>query len=260
MPLDYKSTMALEDLDAAYFKKNYLAGFTFYGDDGQPLPDPFFEEHLQNALARLEQTTQLDVLTRVRIAEKHDFRDSDFSSFGFIQLFHSPTLSVEQVRFRLPGSTSFQTFPPEWLRVTKFGSQVNLVATSGTVAQLVLTAGGEWLPFYFAGGYSSIPQGWEVDYTTGFDPDAIPRLITQAIAKLAAVEIFTELSDLVRPLGITSQSLSVDGLSQSKGFLTPAFKARIDSYKEDLWGPLGESRGLIDQIRDTYLPIPMAVA
>lgn len=259
MPLDYSTHMALEDLDAHYFKEVYLTGFTFYGSDGQPLPNAFFEEHLKNALGRLEQTTQIDVLTRVNKSEKHDFRYSDYSSFGFIQLFKKPTISVEQIRFNLPASATAQVFPKEWYRVNKAGSQINLVPTAGGINNFIFVEGGAFLPIIFSGYYAEIPQAWEIDYTSGFDQCKMPRLITQAIAKLAAMEIFIELSDLVRPLGISSQSLSVDGLSQSKGYVTPAFKSRIDQYKEDLWGPLGTGKGLIDQIIDTYGVFPFSV-
>lgn len=261
MPLDYSTTMALEDLDAKYFKDNYLTGFTFFGSDGQPLPNSFYEEHLLNAMGRLEQTTQIDVIRRARKAEQHDFKFNDYLSFSFLQVNHFPMVSVEEVRFTLPAQSGTQIFPKEWIRFTDRG-QINLVPVAGSSTDFVFAAGGTWLPFVLNGLYSHVPLAWEIDYTTGFDPCKVPRIITQAVAKLAAIEVYLDLDNLIRPLGVSSESLSVDGLSQSRGFLTPAFKAKIDEYKEDLWGPLGigKGAGLIEQIMDTYGVIPMSVA
>lgn len=92
------------------------------------------------------------------------------------------------------------------------------------------------------------------------DPADFPRDVADAIAKLAVVEMLSIASDLVRPIGIASESLSIDGLSQSQSYLAPAFKQRIDRYSMDLFGPDGKDQfgrvtgGLLRTIHDYYRP------
>lgn len=257
MPLDYYKKFALEDLDAKYFRDNYLPGFTFYGTDRQPLPPSFFEEQLRQALGVLEDTLNIDILERVIVAEKHDYRIQEYNAFAFTQLFRIPTRSVQEVRAVYPTGQTIQVFPPEWVRIEKDRSYLQLVPTAGTISQVLLGQGGTYLPLVY-GTLGWLPQLWSVDYTSGLDPDNIPLIFIQAIAKLAALNIFTVLSNLVHPIGVVSQSLAVDGLSQSRGYVLPAFRAIIDGYRADLYGPSGLGGGLIDQIRSTYLPLVLA--
>src|SRR5262245_9667982 len=230
--------MPLSDLDVQYFKENFLTGFTFYGADCQPLPDSFYAEHLQRALATLEAICGIDILSRVYVGEKHDYKINDYVAYAFVQLFKIPTRTVESVRAVYPTGQTIQVFPSEWVKLEIVHSQIQLVPTAGTISQIVIGQGGDFLPLVYS-GLPWLPQLWEVDYTSGFDPDKVPKIIIQAIAKIAAIEIMMVVGDMIRPLGVTSQSLSVDGLSQSRGFLSPAFQGRIDGYRTDLYGPSG---------------------
>ncbi len=250
MPLSYEPFMALQDVDAAYLKDNYLIGFKFLDDNGQPLADAFFEAHLQNALGTLEETTHVDVLQRAWVGEKHDYRVNEYLSYGFLQLFRIPCQTVTGIRAVFPAGNTVQVFPSEWIRLETTHSSLNLVPVGGTISQIITGQGG-YYPLVWFSPY--LPQLWEVDYVSGFPPDKIPRIIVEAIAKLAAVSILTILSNLVTPLGVGSQSLGVDGLSQSRSYSIPAFRMLIDAYTADLWGPSRLGGGLIDQIRKSFL-------
>jgi hypothetical protein len=260
----FSSLLSLNDLTAKYLKENYLTGFTFTGADNQELSPNFFEEKIANAIARFEDITHIDVLQREICGEKHDYITTDYLNYAFMQLYRIPAQSVSQVRAVYPTGQTIQVFPAEWVRLYVEHSQFHLVPTSGSLAQVLLGGGNGYLPFIFA-GLSYLPQLWEVDYVSGFAPDAIPRDIISVICKLASIEVLQIMSDLLGPLGIASSSLGIDGMSQSISRQLPAFKARIDAYKMDLGLPgvgLGNDPkyqgGEIAQLRRTYLGLMMA--
>lgn len=251
--------LSLDDLTPKYLKDNYLTGFSFQGSDGQELPPKFFDDKLADAIVKLENITNIDVLERSITGEKHDYVTTDYLNYAFMQLFRIPCQSVSQVRAVYPTGQVIQVFPSEWVRLYVEHSQFHLVPTSGSLAQVLLGGGNGYMPFIFA-GLSYLPNLWEVDYVSGFRVDAIPREIASAICKLAAIEVLTIVSDLVGPLGIASSSLGIDGMSQSVARQLPAFKARIDQYRVDLGIPgpaLGVdpkySTGELGQIRRTYM-------
>ena len=97
-----------------------------------------------------------------------------------------------------------QDRPSRYFHRSGFGAQhehaqLHLVPTSGTLSQLIIGQGADYLPLIYAGiGY--LPQLWEVDYISGFDAGSVPRIIVDAICKLAVIAIATIASDLIHPL------------------------------------------------------------
>lgn len=256
-PSLYSPYIPLSKLTGEYLRKQYLTGFTFLGDNGQPLDDEWYEDFIQLGISRIEEIVNVDILTRNNVAEKHDYHAQDWNAFGFIQLFRFPTRSVQEIRAVVTPGQTVVVFPNEYIRTMVEHSQVQLVPTTGSLATISLGQGVEWLPFF--SGRTYVPHLWEVDYVSGFDPEAIPRLVADAIMKMAVIEILTVISDTITPLGQTSNSLSVDGLSQSRSFNLPAFKARIDSYSADLGLPASPNpTGLLQQIREQYVGIMLA--
>ena len=257
----FSSTVDLTYLTATYLKDMYLIGLTLLGADGQELPDSVFLAHIDQAFGKLEQLTNVDVLSHAYTAETHDYHVSDYMKYGFLQLFHVPVQSVSEVRAVYPAGQTIQTFPTEWIRLNGNHGQIHLVPTSGTLSQVIIGQGADYLPLIYSGlGY--LPALWEVDYISGIDPTKVPAVIVEAVCKIACIELLQKLSDTITPLGVQSQSLSVDGLSQSKGYMVPAFKGRIDAYKGDLGlsGQPGQDNagGLLAQIRRDYLGINLA--
>lgn len=247
--------MPLEKVDSDFLKNNYFPGFTFFGTDKQPLSKDFYEGHLRRALSTLEDTINIDILEREVKEELHDYRADDYAAFAFLQLFRVPTQKVTSLTAVYPTGQTILVYPNEWIRLEKNRSQLQLVPTAGTISQVLLGQGGTYLPLIY-GRLSYLPHLWKVDYVSGFPKGEIPLLVVDTIAKLAVLNIFMIVADLIHPLGVASQSLSVDGLAQSRGYISPAFRARIDGYRTDLYGPSGMGGGQIDQIRSTYLPSP----
>lgn len=235
-PSRFSALLSLDDLTSRYLLDNYLTGFKFVGSNGQELPPKFYEDKIADAIAKLEEITGITVLQREVTDEVHDYHTNDYLNYAYLQLFKIPCQSVSQVRAVYPTGQTIQVFPSEWVRLTVEHSQIHLVPTSGSLAQVMLGGGNGYLPFIFA-GLSYLPGLWHVDYVAGFRADAIPREIVNVVCKMASIEILTLMSDLVGPLGVASSSLGLDGMSQSIARQLPAFKARIDRYLVDLGLP-----------------------
>ena len=84
------------------------------------------------------------------------------------------------------------------------------------------------------GFYSNqnIPNYWRSVYCTGFTK--VPADLLNVIGKLGAINVFHVLGDLILGTpGLSSKSISIDGLSQS--YQTQgSYKQRIDAYLKDL--------------------------
>ena len=257
----YSPTIPLDQLTPEYVRLHYLTGLTLIGANGEELPDTWFVEHIANAIAKVEDITNVDILRRNNIKEKHDYHIGDYARYGFIQLFRIPAIEVTEIRAVYPTGQTIQVFPSQWVRLEQSHSQVHLVPTSGSLSQVVMGNGAEYLPLIF-GSIGYLPQLWEVDYISGFDPEAVPRMVMDAVCKMASIEMLQIMADTVTPLGQTSQSLSIDGMSQSRSYALPAFKARIDKYSADLGLPASPgspiSGGVLAQIRNSYLGVNLA--
>lgn len=251
------SDFDINDLDAEYLKTNYLVGLKLLGDDGCELPEAFFQTHIDNAIATIEDMASIDILPREVTAETHDYLINDYVQYAFLQLYRVPIQDVNEVRAVYPTGQTIQTFPSEWIRLMIEHGQLHLIPTSGSLSQVIIGQGADYLPLIFS-GLGKLPNLWEVDYTSGFAVGCTPRIIIDAIAKMASISILTIMSDLVHPIGVSSSSLSVDGLSQSRSLQLPAFKQRIDRYSSELYNDSQDQPGLIRQIRNKYLGIALS--
>jgi hypothetical protein len=260
---DGNTELALADLTPQWLKSNYLKGLTLVEADGSEYPNSFYETHLQNAARKIEKITGVSILEETIIGEAHDYRVGDYVEYAFLQLFKAPVRSVENMRAVYPLGDTIQSFPNEWIRLEAMHGQIHLVPSGGSLSNVIIGQGGDFLPLIY-GGLSYMPNLWEVDYTAGFDPENFPREVAEAIAKLACIDILSIASDLIRPIGINSESVSIDGLSQSQSYMAPAFKQRIDRYVFDLFGIEGKAQdakttsGLLRQIHDYHFAFNLA--
>lgn len=243
----------LEDMSVDRFKETYLTGFTFYGADGQELPDRFFTEHLNNALAKLGDLTSVAVVPQIIMDERHDYYAEDYRNFAYLPLYRRPIRNVREIRMVFPDNMTVMVFPSTWATVRQASGQLQIVPTAGTLSQMLV---GNGVDYVFLSGRDRLPDLWRVDYEAGFDPKRVPRLVADTLFKMACVDMMAILSDMVYPVGVTSQSVSMNGVSQNRSYMKQAFSARIQQYKADLGLP-GEggqwsANGQIIQVKNAY--------
>ena len=100
--------------------------------------------------------------------------------------------------------------------------------------------------------FNTIPDYWNIQYTTGFDYDKIPFDVLDIIGKTASIGLFNIAGDLILGAGIASQSLGIDGLSQSINTTSSAensgFSARIIQYKKEIKESLNNLKHIYGEI------------
>ncbi|MCU0912930.1 MAG: hypothetical protein MUC88_00030 [Planctomycetes bacterium] len=229
--------MSVQDL-----KDIYLFGVDLTNDLGEPFPDVMFEWSIKFAIDWLEH--ELDIRLRpTTMDERYDYYRRDFSEWMFIKLRQSPVISVEQVALMWPANTEVMVFPAEWISLIKDCGHINIVPTSTGISQVLFTAGGTFLPL-LAQGRDYIPNAIRVQYTAGFEAGKLPFDLRELIGKKAACGPLNVAGDLIAGAGIASQSVSLDGVSQSISTTSSAtnagYGARIIQYEKEIkaWLPM----------------------
>jgi hypothetical protein len=161
----------------------------------------------------------------------------EYKDFAFLQLKQYPILSVERVAIRYPTSTSDVVFPNEWIQMQKAHGQIHLIPTSGSISNILMGTGGDYLNFVWR-GWTFMPNLWHIDYTAGFATGTVPEDIIGVIGKMACFYPLNIAGDLVGGIAIASKSIGIDGLSQSINTTSSAenagYSARLRQYEREL--------------------------
>ncbi len=236
----------------------------FYGvqlctPNGQSLTEQTFTEAIKSAQDMIERLLNLRLKRQV-IEEQKDFIQAEFQAWGMIKTTY-PCRSA----FELSGyvNTIRQIlYPKEWLSVRKTNDNVSyrrsiyiIPNQSGVVGSSSVVVSGI-TPFLGFQNLPNIPHYWNAIYTTGFD--RIPSDILQAIKYLASLPIYMILGNGVMKAGLSSQSISIDGLSQSTSMEAGGFTTRLRQLGEQLGD--GTKPGLIKNLKDYYNSYTFAVA
>lgn len=194
-------------------KDVYLFGLDLTDDAGNPYPDVMFEWAINFAIDWLEK--ELDIRVRPTVIdERYDYYRRDYEQYMCLRLREAPIVSVEEISLQWPAGADILTFPSDWITIRAEEGQVNVVPTTGGFEQLVITAGGAFLPL-LAQGRDFVPDMIRVQYTAGFPYGQLPMAIRELIGKKATFGPLNVAGDLLGGAGIASQSVSIDGLSQS---------------------------------------------
>lgn len=233
-------------------KTVYLNGLDLTDDNGTPYPDIIFEWSIKFAIDWIEK--ELDIYTKpTAITERQDYYRRDWESWVFLQLEHYPTISVESIKVIWPAGTTVMEFDSSWIHLRPEIGHVNIIPAAGSISQMLITAGGSFLPL-LARGADFIPDLFEIKYTAGFALGALDMAIREIIGKKASYGPLNIAGDLLGGAGIASQSLSMDGLSQSFNTTSSAtnagYGARLLQYK-------GEIKEQIETLKRYYKGIRM---
>lgn len=225
-------------LSSSALRQRYFFGIELTDQSGNPMTEDAINFYVQAATKELEGYLNLR-LTKQIIDEDLSYYLNDYKNWG-----HIPTTypCVEPIGLDgLIGNVEQVQYPKDWLKTKttndgiSYHRQIFLVPVSGTVSSEHIQYSGI-TPHAGWFGNQSIPYYWRFRYCTGFDK--IPEDILNAIGKLATINIFHELGDIILGAGIASQSIGIDGLSQSISTTSSAtnagYGARITGYIDDL--------------------------
>jgi hypothetical protein len=246
---------ALDLVSAADIRERYLFGLDLTDDSGTPLPDSLYEHYIKSAVSWLEARLDIKIATTVVTNEEHDFFKNDYHTYILLQTDHVPVLSIERIELVLPTAQKVIQYRPEWVNSLLEAGQINVIPGNGELSVVTLGLSGAWLPFVY-GRTKHLPNVFQMDYTAGFAKGKVPPVLIDAIGMYASFGPLNILGDLIAGAGIASQSISLDGLSQSVNTTSSAtnsgYGARILQYTKQL-------KDMLPQLRRAYHPIGLAV-
>lgn len=245
------------------FLAQFLPGVPMVDRNKNPIPNSTIQAHINRAVALLEKVLNIKI-QKTYIEEDMDFTRDDWYKWTYIHT-HFPVVCAFSL-LGFVGNVQQITYPPEWLSVRKtndgFGyyRRINIIPNNGGTAQ---TVGVLFSGIYPTAGYlnmNGIPNYWKLKYVTGWDAWEAPGDLLTGVGIMASLSLLSVISFGMSPLfGISTESLSLDGLSQSISSLqnsnTLLFGPLLKQYKEQMSG----TGGLLDMLSDIYCGIIFAV-
>lgn len=234
--LKYKKNQGIA-LSASELIEGYLFGIPLTNAQGVSLTSRVIEDKLAIAQSQVEHTLSIKMIYTI-IKENRDYDRQAYGTWGFLKM-GFPVNKALLINGQY-GNTPVQTWPINWASVAKeseeylMGRTINIVPNGygsiqangfiGIFPQLGVLAT-DFLPNY-----------WSITYLTGYSK--IPGDLLDFVGKLASIPLLAMLGDLLIAPGVSSQSLSFDGLSQSvsttKSASTSAYSARMKQYTDEL--------------------------
>lgn len=258
---------ALSVLSIAELKSIYLYGLDLTDDRGVPFPDIMYVHSIRSAVSWLEDKLDIPILPSVIEEEKHDFYAEDWPKFMMLRLLRHPVISVESVRLVMPGNQEVHNFSKDWISLQRFEGHLNVIPGPAGSSTIALGFNQWFFPWMHRSVNKFIPDIFRVAYTAGFgkapegswnfqagteppstshpDPklDKLPADLKELVGKIASFGPLNVAGDLLGGAGISSQSIGIDGLSQSFSTTSSAtsagFGARLIQYRQEIkdWVP-----------------------
>jgi hypothetical protein len=183
--------------------------------------------------------------------DTYPYDPMQWQNFGFIQLRHSPTISVERCVMKNPvNGQMMDLIAMKWIRLDKKMSQLHLYPTNGAPYGPFASGVLPWR--LFGGRYAN---AFYVNYTTGYKTaEFVPDDLRAQIGKWAVIKVMSAVGDGLLA-GFSSQSVSLDGIAESFSSTQSAtsayFGARIMQFQREI-------KDWIDNNRAKYGVIPLS--
>jgi len=231
---------------------DYLFGIPLVDEDGNEYPKSNIESWIARAVGWCETQLQIKIAPTTIKLESHDYHIDEYQSFCYIQLYQYPVISVESLMATYAG-VEIMSFPQDWIQIYKESGQLQLVPTTGSLSQVLMGQGSGMLLPLITGRLSNMPHLFKVSYTAGFEDGSIPANIFDLISMKACMGILNIMGDILLGAGIASQSLSIDGLSESitttQSAENSAYSARIRQYEREIKAQLPELKAFYKGLR-----------
>lgn len=227
------------------FFAKYSFGISPGTQDGATWDDSYIASIIRDAQRMIED--HLDTRIPLQcIEETFDYNREDYQSWGYTPTTF-PVRKGFQMEARINDSPQI-IIPSEWI-VTKRNSDLIYQRAFTFIPNTTGATSGQGFAL-FVGltphigilGSKTIPQYWHVKYATGWRPAETPRNILDFIGLVSAIGIYIQLGDVALGAGLSSKSISIDGLSTSlsttQSATSSGFGARLielrKTYKDSL--------------------------
>ena len=229
---------ALDIITVQELKDHYLFGLDLTNDSGEPYPNSMYEAFIKAAVKWLEQKLDIPILPKSIEEEKHDYMREEYRQYMWMKLFQYHIIDVESVKLVLPTEVLVKEFDRSWIHVNRENGHLQLIpGANASVTVPLVGITGTFYPYLY-GSARLVPDAFRVKYTAGFESGKVPDNMKDIIAKKACFGPLNIAGDLLGGAGIASQSISVDGLSQSFNTTSSAtsagYGARLIQYNKEI--------------------------
>ena len=231
----------------------YIYGIDIKANDGTKFSEDSITFYIEAAQQEVENYFEIKLSPTLRTETQSYYRDSYFNGFPLIQTKY-PVVRPYTLNGLL-GKTQQIEYPETWLQArtnnsNSYARRVSIVPTgSSTAASSDVILSGVTFQVGIQ-SFSNIPDYWTIQYKTGFD--TIQKDLLQLVGMMASISYLSIAGDFALPPGVASQSLSIDGLSQSvsstASATSNAFAARVKMYRDSI-------KPLIERIKSKYVGI-----
>jgi len=219
----------------------YFYGVDVLSKDGSKLDSNTIKLNIKSAQSEVEKYLDIKLFPTFIEETKDYYRDDYYNGFPFVRT----SLPVKRILSLVGRLNNVEQiiYPESWLseRKTSDGTyhrQFSIVPSGAAVegnADVILTG---ITSHYGLRAFSQVANYWTTQYETGFDVGEIPEDLLQMIGMLSALPLLAIAGDLILGAGIASQSLSIDGLSQSISSTSSAtnagYGARMIEYRKSI--------------------------
>jgi len=234
--------------------EQYFFGIPMCNTNGQELTQRTIKEKILIAQRSVENILNIKLFQQL-VVETTNFVREEWGSWSYVQTTYQVYEPVRMEGFY--NGVKQISYPKQWITTRKEYNSLSDDNVEMFHQMYIIPVGNSSTPSVdgvifngivpFAGllGLNYIPNYWRASYITGFKK--IPLEIMDIIAKLAAIQLFAILGDLYLGIGISNQSISLDGLSQSISSVRNAnagiYNARIIQYTNDIKDKLEYLKG-----------------
>lgn len=236
----------------------YLYGITIQAGDGTSFSNENVRFYIEAAQKEIETFFNLKLVRQFIDKEKLTFYRADYWQEFPILFTNYPVNEPKSLTGRYNNLEQI-SYPVEWLTCHQnsygqYKRRISIVPTGSAVA----TANAEVILSGITTQLGSqhfrmIPDYWDMQYITGFGIDEMPMDLINLTGKLACFGPLNIAGDLILGAGIASQSLGVDGLSQSISSTSSAtnsgYGARLVQYNKEIADSVRRMKLVYDEIK-----------
>ncbi len=256
--IKYKKNSGLV-LSVAEIWQTYLYGITIDGGQGASFTDESMRFYIESAQREVENWFNLKFVKQL-IDQSLTYYQKDYWQ-QFPILFPSYPVREPLSMIGMLNKIEQIIYPQGWLSceydsgMGQGKRRLSVVPTGSSTtqgnAEIILTGITSQIGMQ---RFQYIPDYWRVQYITGWDVDQMPMDLINLLGKLAALSPLGIAGDLILGIaGVSGQSLSIDGLSQSINTTASAtssgYSARILEYLKEIKETVGRLKLVYDEVK-----------
>jgi hypothetical protein len=222
----------------------YFFGIDIVDGSGNEIPDTTIRFYIEAAQKEIENRLKIKFKKQLFEESCAYFRDNYINNLPRVQTRYPVNEGLSLTGYYK--KVEQISFPKEWLSSSVnsdgiYSKRLSIVPSAGSAvgtSQDVIFTGITTSYFGSLGRFHTLPDYWTSQYVTGFDVDHYPSDLINVVGMLSTIPVLAIAGDLILGAGIASQSLSMDGLSQSISSTSSAtnsgYGSRIIEYRKTI--------------------------